>query len=43
MDNENDRLNEAKPESNKPEPDPILISHVEKGYTPEDLEKGNKK
>jgi hypothetical protein len=43
MGNNENKPQDVKPETDKPRPDPTLISHIEKGYTPEGLEKREKK
>jgi len=43
MGKDNNKPQDIKPGVNEPKPDPALISHIEKGYTPEDLEKREKK
>lgn len=44
MGKDNDKPQDVKPPTtDKPIPDPKLISYIEKGYTPEGLEKREKK
>ena len=46
MGKDNNKPQDIKPQTDKqtdkPKPDPALISHIEKGYTPEKLEKREK-
>jgi len=39
MGKDDNKPQDIKPEVNQPKPDPALISRIEKGYTPEGLEK----
>lgn len=43
MGKDDNKPQNVKPETDKPKPDPALISHIEKGYTPENIEKREKK
>lgn len=43
MGKDNNKPQNVKPGTDKPKPDPALISYIEKGYTPENKEKRVKK